>query len=182
MFFNRVKRFIKRRIIRQSGVSILRENGAIIGNNVYISGQAEKICDGDAFLLQIGDNVTISAARLLTHDASTVIPLGYARIGRIIIGNNVFIGADAIILPGIRIGSNVIVGAGSVVTHDIDDNTVVAGNPAHKICDYDAFVEKNRRLMESVPVYRDHASWAGIACEEKAKNARGFAESTHCIL
>lgn len=52
-----------------------------------------------------------------------------------VIGNNVSVYAGAIIIGGIRIGDNVIVGAGSVVTKDVPDNVVVAGNPA-KIIKY----------------------------------------------
>lgn len=46
------------------------------------------------------------------------------------IGDNVFVGANSIIMPGIKIGNNVIIGAGSVVTKDVAGNSIVAGNPA----------------------------------------------------
>lgn len=45
------------------------------------------------------------------------------------IGNNVWIGGNVVITPGINIGDNVVIGAGSVVTHDIPDNVVAVGNP-----------------------------------------------------
>ena len=45
------------------------------------------------------------------------------------IGNNVWVGAGAIILPGVTIGDNCVIGAGSVVTKDIPDNVVAVGNP-----------------------------------------------------
>lgn len=62
-----------------------------------------------------------------THDLSTLrLPL---MVGRITIGAHVFIGAKALILPGIEIGEGAVVGAGSVVTKDIDAWTVVGGNP-----------------------------------------------------
>lgn len=51
------------------------------------------------------------------------------------IGENCFIGARSIIMPGIRIGDGVIVGAGSVVTRDLPDRCIVAGNPAKVIRD-----------------------------------------------
>lgn len=98
---------IKRRKIRK-GITpdILREYGASIGNNVVI--WTNKIDLGHAFLLTIGNNVTISDARILLHDASTKMALKYSRVGRVTIGDNVFIGADSIILPSITIGNNVV--------------------------------------------------------------------------
>ena len=51
----------------------------------------------------------------------------------ITIGNNVWIGYGAQILPGIKIGDNVIVGAGAVVTKNVENNSVVVGVPAHKV-------------------------------------------------
>lgn len=56
------------------------------------------------------------------------------------IGNDVWIGANSIILPGVNIGNNVVIGAGSVVTHDIDDNVVAFGTPCKvvkQITEYD---------------------------------------------
>ena len=53
--------------------------------------------------------------------------------GEIIIGNNVWLGDNVCVLPGVTIGDNVIVGANSVVTKDIETNTVAAGVPAKEI-------------------------------------------------
>ena len=75
-----------------------------------------------------------------------------------VIGDNVFIGADAIVLPNVKIGSDVIVGAGAVVTKDVPDNVVVAGNPAKIIGNYDAYVNKNESEMMHRPVYKTHYS------------------------
>ena len=55
------------------------------------------------------------------------------RTAPVVIGNNVWIGGGAILLPGITIGDNVVIGAGSVVTKDIPDNTVAYGNPCRVI-------------------------------------------------
>nr|WP_279310980.1 acyltransferase [Ruminococcus sp. D55t1_190419_H1] len=75
-----------------------------------------------------------------------------------IIGKNVFIGMNSIILMGSNIGDNVIIGAGSVVSGRIPSNTVCAGNPAKIICSLDQFLVKGRtRFEESARCY-----YAGI--------------------
>lgn len=65
------------------------------------------------------------------------------RFGRVTIGDNCHIGMDAMIMPGVTIGRNCIVGARSVVTHDVPDNTVVAGAPARPIGTIDRYREKH---------------------------------------
>lgn len=58
--------------------------------------------------------------------------------GKVIIKNNVYIGNNTLIMPGVTIGNNVIIGAGSVITKSISDNSVVAGNPARNISDIES--------------------------------------------
>lgn len=101
----------------------------------------------EPYLIRIGDDVTISTnVLLLTHDGSTWLfrdakgrRYDYRRID---IGNRVFIGANAIIMPGVRIGDRVIVGAGSVVTKSIPEGLVVAGNPARCVGHFDHLEER----------------------------------------
>ena len=69
------------------------------------------------------------------------------------IKNNVFIGSNSIILPGVTINSNVIVAAGSVVTKSVPSNSVVGGNPAKVICTFDEFVEKRKKQEEIIYNY-----------------------------
>ena len=105
-------------------------------------------------LIPIGDNVTMAPrVHILCHDASTKCFLGYTKIGRVTIGDNVFIGAESVVLPGVTIGNNVIIGANSTVTHDVPDNTVVAGSPARVICTLEEYLAKERSRMESAPCY-----------------------------
>ena len=119
----------------------LLARGLVVGQNFHMYN-----CEIDweyCNLINIGDNVTISASRLLAHDASTKNFIGYTKCGRITIGNNVFIGQGSIILPGVTIGSNVIVGAGSVIRTDIPDNSVVYGNPSTRVCSTSEYISRN---------------------------------------
>lgn len=121
------------------------------------------------WLIEIGDDVTLAPrVHILAHDASTIHYLGYAKIGRVVIGNKVFIGADSIILPNVKIGDRVIVGANSTVTRNLDSGFVYAGSPARKICSVDEFIKKNKRLMSSSPCYgEEYTTRANI--DEKKK-------------
>lgn len=55
------------------------------------------------------------------------------RTAPVLIGNDVWIGGAAVILPGVRIGDNVVIGAGSVVTRDVPSNTIACGNPCRAV-------------------------------------------------
>jgi acetyltransferase-like isoleucine patch superfamily enzyme len=107
-----------------------------IGNRVGISGAT--LCAGTRIV--IGDDVAIGAGALITDSDHHPIagPRGrYRNAGTksapITIESEVFIGARAIILRGVRIGSGAIVGAGAVVSSDVEPNTIVGGNPARPI-------------------------------------------------
>lgn len=102
------------------------------------------------FLIDIGDNVTFSIrVTLMAHDASTKKSLGYTKIERISVGDNVFVGANTTILPNVSIGNNVVIGANSLVTKSIPDNCVVAGNPARVLCSLEEFKKNTIRMNHS---------------------------------
>ena len=67
--------------------------------------------------------------------------------GNVTIGDNVFIGMNAIITRNVTIGDNVIIGVGSIVTKDCESGYVYAGNPAHKIMSIDQFYDKRKELQ-----------------------------------
>lgn len=94
-------------------------------------------------MIEIGDDVGFSTnVTVLAHDNSLKRFIGIAKIGRVKIGNHVMVGASSTILPNVRIGNNVIIGTGSVVTKDIPDNVVCAGNPAKIICTLDEYINR----------------------------------------
>ena len=81
--------------------------------------------------VQIAPNVAIYTAGHPVHPDSR--NSGYEYGMDITIGDNVWIGGNTCILPGVTIGGNAVIGAGSVVTKDIPDNTIAAGNPCRVI-------------------------------------------------
>ena len=120
------------------------------------------------FLISCGDDVTIAPrVHILAHDASTKRALDYTRISPVVIGNEVFIGAGSIILPGVTVGDRVVIGAGSVVTKSLPGNGVYAGSPARRICSYDEYVDRNRKALAESPVY--DASYVIDVCTEAKK-------------
>lgn len=120
------------------------------------------------WLISIGNNVTLAPrVHILAHDASTKQFINYTKIGRVVIGDNVFVGAGTTILPNTKIGNNVIIGAGSLVTKNIPSNSVYAGNPAKYICSIESYLEKNISLMKNSQVYGFEYTLNGNISQEK---------------
>lgn len=101
-----------------------------LGHHVYANFNLTLVDDGDIFIgnhVMFGPNVTLTTAghpimpQLRQEGMQFNIPIR--------IGNNVWIGAGTIVLPGVTIGENTVIGAGSVVTKDIPANVVAVGNP-----------------------------------------------------
>lgn len=125
------------------------------------------------WLIEIGDNVTMAPrVHVLCHDASTKKLLGFTKIGRVSIGDNVFIGAETVILPGVTIGNNVIIGANSTVTHDIPNGCLAVGNPARVICSVKEYLEKQKKNMENAPVFGQEYTLQGRITDEKKRQQK----------
>ena len=100
------------------------------GKNVYANFNLTLVDDTHIY---VGDYTMIGPNVVIATGGHPILPelrkKGYQFNAPIHIGENCWIGAGAIILPGITIGKNVVVGAGSVVTKDLPDNIVAVGNP-----------------------------------------------------
>jgi maltose O-acetyltransferase len=149
----KILRKIYRRMFYQDPIKEHIKRGLVVGKNFNMLDDV--VVDySHIWHIEIGDDVTLAPrVYILAHDASTKMHLGYTRIGKVKIGNKVFVGANSIILPGVTIGDNVIIGAGSVVSRDIPDGCVAAGNPAKTICTTDEFIAKKQEEMGIFPCF-----------------------------
>mgnify|MGYP002711192795 CR=1 FL=1 len=127
----------------------LRSVGMKIGDDCIIYAPTKTLIDEQyPWMITIGDHVRITeGVKILTHDYSWSVLKNYrggvfGASGIVEIGDNVFIGMNAIIEKNVRIGDNVVIGAGSVVTKDCSPNSVYAGVPAQRIMSIDEFFEK----------------------------------------
>ncbi len=136
--------------------------GISIGENCVFTGK--RISFGsEPYLIEIGNRVRITAdVKFETHDGGVGIfrdeyP-GINVYGKIKIGDNSFIGHNAIIMPGVTIGKNVVIGAGSVVTKDIPSNSLAVGVPARVIKSIEEYKESSLKkavfLKETDPKKR----------------------------
>lgn len=106
-----------------AGVSI--GEGTVIGDHCFMDGRAP---------LRIGDNVDIASEVLIYNSEHDLQSEGFDPIEEPVeIGDYVFIGPRAVILPGVKIGKGAVVGAGAVVTKDVGEFEIVGGVPAKVI-------------------------------------------------
>lgn len=132
-----------------------RYYGVKIGLNSRFTGKDVSF-GSEPFLVEIGDNVTVThGVRFQTHDGGVGVfrkeyP-GLNVFGKIKIGNNVFIGEEAMIMYGVTIGDNVVIGAKSLVTRDIPSNSVAVGIPAKVVKSLDEY--KKSSLMKGVYIF-----------------------------
>jgi maltose O-acetyltransferase len=146
--------------------------GTFVARNAYLD-------PGHPWLITIGDDSGLSpGAIVMVHDASMQRHMGCTRIARVVIGNRVFVGAGAIILPGSRIGDDSIVAAGAVVRGDIPPGSLVAGNPAKIVSEVKSVAEWHRQAATQAPVW-PHEGWtigSGITNARKRAQREALAD------
>ena len=129
----------------------LLRKGVIIGKGTWFFGHV-KIDVTRPLLVEIGRNCILTdGVIILTHGYDwAVLREKYGEMisssGKVVLGDNVFVGTQSIILKGIKIGNNTIIGAGSVVTHDIPSDCVAAGNPCKVIMSLDQYYKKRKSV------------------------------------
>ncbi len=128
------------------------------GSNIYANFNLTLVDDGHIYVgdkVMFGPNVTVATAN---HPVNAELRARAFQYNKDVhIGENTWIGAGSVIVPGITIGKNVVIGAGSVVTKDIPDNVVAVGNPCRvlrEVSERDReFFYKNERIdWENLPI------------------------------
>lgn len=156
-----------------------------IGENVYFY---SRIFPSDPKLVLLHNNISIATnVRFITHDRIDLVlknlyDMPFKKVyGAIEVMDNVFIGADVVILPGVRIGPNAIVGAGSVVTKDVPEGAIVGGSPARVVGDFEKLAQK--RYKHPKPSGKEEKVWqkfekrhAKKAAKEKAAREKAEKE------
>lgn len=144
-FFNMILWTISNRAQR---VKLLRKQGVQIGEGCEIYRDVN--FGSEPYLIKIGNRVRVtSGVKFCTHDGGMwVLREMYEDMrnadlfGKIEIGDNVHIGWNTVIMPGVKIGNNALIGCGAVVTRDIPDNSVAVGVPARVIKTIDEYYDK----------------------------------------
>ena len=172
---NNIRFLVKNLVFRLRGdhtTEKLIKNGLQVGEN--FNRMVGVIIDpSHCHHITIGDNVTLAPrVHILAHDASLKTFIGYSRIGNVVIGNRVFIGADSVVMPGVMIGDDVIIGANSTITKSIPSGSVVVGSPARIICSTEELIQKHRNLMSNRPIYNSSYSFRNNPSDEMKKQMR----------
>jgi len=136
-----------------SPLSYARSIGVVVGKYTKIM---TKHFGTEPYLIQIGNYCEITAnVSFVTHDGGVWVVRNMNDehkdvdiIKPIIVHDNVYIGNNSIILPGVEIAKDTIIGAMSIVTKSIEKSGVYAGIPARYICSIEEYVEKNRGSFE----------------------------------
>ncbi len=153
--------------IHRDPIGFARSLGVKIGSDCRLICLTPATFGSDPYLIRIGNHVTITAGvRFITHDGAVWVfrerDPEIDVIAPIVIGNNVFVGTNALLMPGVTIGDNTVIAAGAVVTRDVPAGFVAAGVPARCVRTLDEYWEKVRHRafhIRSKPLAEKRAIW-----------------------
>jgi maltose O-acetyltransferase len=168
----RAKRRALQRLRGELNVDRLVSQGLQIGRGTFVARDAY-LDPGHPWLISIGEDSGLSPRTIvMVHDASMQRHMGCTRIARVVIGDRVFVGVGAIVLPGSRIGDDSIIGAGAVVRGDIPPGSMVVGNPAKVVSEVKSVADWHRQVATQSPVW-PHEGWTvGHGITEARKRAQ----------
>ena len=145
-----------------------KKAGVKMGDGNFIAGD---FWSSEPYLITVGNYCQITrGVKFFTHGGGGAIRRQYPNFdcfGKITIGDYVYIGNNAMIMPGVTIGNNVLVAAGSVVTKSVPSNVVVGGNPARFICTIEEYIQRNLKY---------NLDCKGMSCGDKKRLLQGLAE------
>jgi maltose O-acetyltransferase len=174
----RVRRRAIQRVRGELNVDRLVALGLQIGSGTFVARDAY-IDPGHPWLITIGEESGLSPRTIvMAHDASMRRHIGHTRIAPVVIGDRVFVGAGAIILPGTRIGDDSVIAAGAVVRGDIPPWSMVVGNPAKVVSDVQSVADWHRKAAAQGPVW-PHEGWTvgrGITDARKRAQREALAD------
>lgn len=173
-YFHDLLRRIARRILRSEPI------GYVIGANSLHNSLVDSLTPN---MVTIGANfVSAPGSIILAHDSSTFNHVGAYRIEPTVIGDNVFLGANAVVLPGVNVGDGAIIGAGSVVVKDVPPGMVVAGNPAKILSTVEDYIRKcnERDCLIAAPPGFAKAKIGRIPTSEDRKELQRRAKKHYC--
>lgn len=155
-----IKYILEIYLLKKKPLNYVKRIGVQIGDNCRVYGLERSTFGSEPYLIKIGNRVTIAAGvNFITHNGGLwVFREEYPDIdsfGPITVGNNVFIGMNTLIMPGVTIGDDVIIGAGSIVTKSIESNSIVAGVPAKLI---DKVSNYKMKIFENVMYTKQKSS------------------------
>lgn len=146
-----------------------RDRGMIIGDDVWI-GDGCDFDPGSPWLITIGDDVVFGpGVRIVAHDAALRRRIGYTKLQHVRIGSHVYVGANALILPGVTIGDNSVVGAGSVVTRSVPPGSLAYGHPARVVSTVDEYEARLRDQLDQGPRYNEDTPGRTLTPAERAR-------------
>ena len=132
---------------------ILCKMGVKMGDNCEI--QRNVSFGSEPYLVELGNHVRVTeGCKFITHDGGVwVLRALYKEknidiFGKIKVGNNVHIGMNSIIMPGVQIGNDCVIGCGAIVTKNIPSGEIWAGVPARYIETVEEYHEKNKNRFE----------------------------------